>query len=70
MARQKRKIGCLGTLIMIPFLPISMFIDYATHYKPTPIIGSKRGRKKKEMVLKRQLGGFFRPIIMQNFLDF
>lgn len=48
MARQKRKIGYLGTLIMISFLPISMFIDYATHYKPTPIIGSKRGRKKKK----------------------
>lgn len=47
MARRKKNIGCLGTLIMIPLLPLSMFIDYVIHYKPTPIMGSKRGRKKK-----------------------
>ena len=44
MSRRKKNMGCL---IMIPFLPISMFVHYVTHYKPTPIGGSKRGRKKK-----------------------
>ena len=47
MARRKKNIGCLGTLIMIPFVSISMFVNYVTQYKPTPIVGGKRGRRKK-----------------------
>ena len=48
MARRRKNMGCLGMLISIPFLPLLMFLDYATHYKPTPIVGSKRGRRKNK----------------------
>jgi len=43
MARRRKPKGLLGAL----FFPIGMFTHYVTHYKPTPIVGSKRGRKKK-----------------------
>lgn len=43
MARKKK--SGLGMLI----LPVTMFTNYVTHYKPTPILGAKkRGRKKNK----------------------
>lgn len=48
MSRRKKNMGCLEAMVMIPFLPVSMFIHYVTHYNPTPIVGGKRGRKKKK----------------------
>ena len=48
MPRHKKNIGCLEALILLPLLPIIMLVDYAAHYKPTPILGPrKRGKKKK-----------------------
>lgn len=52
MSRRKKGYGCLGTIIILPFvLPfslISFLIDYALRYKPTPIVGGRPGRKKKK----------------------
>lgn len=48
MARRKKNGSCLGMLITLPFSAFFGLIDYANHYKPTPLVGKQRGRKKKK----------------------
>lgn len=45
--RRKKKLGCLGTLMVLPLIPFAIIFDSALHYKPTPIVGRSRGRKRK-----------------------
>ncbi len=46
--RRKKNASCLGTIMALPIIPFAIVIDSAMHYKPTPIVGRKRGRKKKK----------------------
>lgn len=46
--RRKKNIGCLGAILVLPFSIFGFLIDYAFHHNPTPIVGGKRGRKKKK----------------------
>lgn len=48
MSRQKNGYGCLGMILVFPFSMIGFILDYAFHHKPTPIVGGKRGRKRKK----------------------
>lgn len=52
MSRRKKGYGYLGTIVIVPlvfpFSLISFLINYALHYKPTPIVGGRIGRKKKK----------------------
>lgn len=48
MSRRKNGYGCLGMILVFPFSMIGFILDYAFHHKPTPIVGGKRGRKRKK----------------------
>ena len=48
MGRRKKKLGCLGTLMVLPIIPFAIIFDSALHYKPTPIVGGDRRKKRKK----------------------
>ena len=49
MARRKKNdIGCLGTLIMIPFLPFLFVISCVKDYRPYNSKGAKISRANKK----------------------
>lgn len=48
MARRRKRSSCFGTLLTIPFIIVYDLLNSAMHYKPTPLIGGRPGRKKKK----------------------
>lgn len=49
MARRKKPKTITGMILQMCIAPLSWIIDYAFHYKPTPLVGKKKGRKKKKL---------------------
>lgn len=48
MFRRKKKSSCICVLLAAPFVILKEIINYVLHFNPTPLIGGRRGRKKKK----------------------
>lgn len=48
LARRRKPKTALGMILTMIFAPIFAFINYAVNFKPTPLVGRRRGRKSKK----------------------
>ena len=48
LARRRKPKTIIGMILTMCFAPFFLFVEYVLNFKPTPIVGRKRGRKSKK----------------------
>lgn len=50
MSRKRKPKTITGMILTMIFAPCVGFIKYVLNFKPAPLVGRKRGRKKKSWI--------------------